>query len=233
MAKIRPAWDYFFIIAWNIYVGTGVGAARSTLRAFIKSKNPHVIALMEATNLFGDLEGMGYKVIQLKASPKRPGNIPNDANIALLVRDDLKIVKSFIHRMTEFWRGPKHGFAQDPRVYRSVKVKFAGRKIRILCAHTPFGTYARAESANFLVRWLKRGGARTVDILVLDGNMSRTEFNETVVFPAEADGAANDGVEMIAWENCALDAKKNLGKGPSDHPAMLYTMRVKTKEKAA
>lgn len=226
MAKVSKVFDYLLVLAWNIYIGTSEDAGRKSLSAMIKANKPHVIAVMEATRQFGNLDGLGYQVFQLKASPQRPGNIPNDANIALMVHNDIKVKKSFVHRMQTFWRGPKHGHAQDPRVYRSVKFKFAGRKVRFACAHTPFGEAARIESANFLVRWLKRGGNRTVDILVLDANMSRKEFDETIGKPAGVDDTYNHGVEAIAVENAKIDKKKNLGKGPSDHPAMLYTVKI-------
>ena len=231
MAKVSKVWDYLLVLAWNIYIGTSDAAGRKSLSAMIKAKQPHIIAVMEATRQFGNLEGLGYQVFQLKPSPKRPGNIPNDANIVLLVRDDIKVKRSFVHRMKTFWRGPKHGHPQDPRVYRSVKFRFAGRKTRVACAHTPFGEAARIESANFLVRWLKRGGDRTVDILVLDANMSRKEFDNTIGKPGGADETYNHGVETIAVENAKIETKQNLGKGPSDHPAMLYTLKIEVKEK--
>lgn len=226
MAKVSKVWDYLLVLAWNIYIGTSDAAGRKSLSAMIKAEKPHVIAVMEATRQLGNLNGLGYQVFQLKPSPQRPGNIPNDANIALMVRNDVKVYKSFVHRMKTFWRGPKHGRAQDPRVYRSVKIKFAGRKVRFACAHTPFGEAARIESANFLVRWLKRGGKRTVDVLVLDSNMSRTEFDNTIGKPGGADDTYNYGVETIAVDNAEVYKKKNLGKGPSDHPAMLYTVKI-------
>lgn len=226
MPQIKKHWAYLLVLAWNIYIGTSDEAGRKSLSAMIKAKQPHVIAVMEATRQFGNLNGLGYQVFQLKASPQRPGNIPNDANIALMVHNDIKVKKSFVHRMNTFWRGPKRGLPQDPRVYRSVKIKFAGRKVRVLCAHTPFGEAARVESANFLVRWFKRGGDRTVDILVMDANMSRKEFDNTIGKPADVDGTYNYGVEVIAVENAKIEAKQNLGKGPSDHPAMLYTVKI-------
>ena len=222
MGNITKIVDYFYVIAWNIYVGSGELAARNALKEFIKAYNPHVLALMEATNLYGDLEGLGYKVYHLKPSPQRPGNIPGDADVALLVREDLKVKKSFTHRMKTFWKGPKHGFDQDPRTYRSVKVKALDKVWRVGCAHTPFGEAARAESKYFLIRWLSKALPKLNTILVLDANMGLKEFDTTIAGPGNAE-ATGEGVDLAAWRNCELVKKKNLGKKISDHPAMLYT----------
>lgn len=222
MGNITKIVDYFYVIAWNIYVGSGEDAARNALKEFIKAYNPHILALMEATNLYGDLEGMGYTVYQLEPSPKRPGNRPGDANIALLVRKDLKVKNSLFYRMQTFWKGPKHGWNQDPRVYRSVRIRAVGTIWRVGCAHTPFGNKARKETKFFLIKWLSKVRGNTNTVLVLDANMHLQAFDKNIAKPggAEADG---EGIDLVAWKNCHLVKKKNLGKKISDHPAMLYT----------
>lgn len=209
------------IIAWNIYIGTGAKAARTALRDFIERFSPEIIALMEATNLYNDLDGLGYEVIQLRPKPSRKGNRPGQGNIALLVRNDVPILKRKALHMRKFWRGPKHGLPQDPRVYRSILVEFDGRKWKIGCAHTPFGTEARIESRFRLVRWLQKTLPGRPTVLVIDANMHRSEFKNDIAEPGGAK-IAGDGIDLTAYKNCKLVNEENLGRGISDHPAMKY-----------
>lgn len=216
------------IIAWNIYIGSRASVAREHLKTMHKYYNPEIFALMEATNLYGDLEKLGYNVIQLKPSPLRKGSRPGQANIALLVRKDIEIVQSFAMRMKTFWRGPKHGWDQDPRVYRWVKIKHGGKTWKVGCAHTPFGEAARTESRNRLIAWLQKSLPSRPTILVLDANMRLDEFETTIAKPGGAE-AAGTGIDLVGWKNCRLVNRDNLGKGPSDHPAKMYTFTLKKK----
>lgn len=217
------------LVAWNVYIGNKPEQVRTALKTLIKETNPDVIVLMEASRMFGHLGGLGYKVTHGRPKPLKPGNQPAQGNIAILVRNDIPIKKRGLMKMTTFWLGPKHGWPQDPRVYRWVKIKFNGKIWKIGGAHTPFGLKSRAESRNRLVRWFKnatRFVRNRPTILALDANMSLHDFREGIAQPGAA-LAAGDGIDLVGYKNAVLTLAKNLGRRISDHPAMYYRFRAK------
>lgn len=211
------------ILAWNVYIGNHPSAVRSHLNDILVAHNPEVAGLMEATRMYHHLGGMGYQVVQLRPRPRRLGNQPADADIAIMVRNDVEIIKRGALRLLTFWKGPVHGLPQDPKIYRFVKVKYRNQIWKIGVAHTPFGIKARAESRIRLVRWLKRTLRLRPAVLVLDANMSLTLFRETIAGPSVAH-SGGVGVDLIAAKNSQIHSARNLGKHGSDHPAMLYTV---------
>lgn len=77
------ALEFLQVIAWNVYIGNTSVAVRKALVSMIARHTPDVFVLMEATGLYGDLEGLGYKVVQMKPVPLKPGNMPSQGNIAI------------------------------------------------------------------------------------------------------------------------------------------------------
>lgn len=213
--------DALALLCWNVYIGNSWQDVRAEIKDFIDRFKPEVFILMEASKLYGHLDGLGYKVIQMKPRALRPGNQPGQGNIAILVRNDIKIKRRLALFMQTFWIGPKHGWPQDPRVYRWVKIVWRNRTWKIGGAHTPFGAAARAESRRKLVRWVRNTSEGRPTLLGLDANMSLTEFRETIAQPSgsEADGS---GIDLVLYKNAVLHSKQNLGNHGSDHPAMLY-----------
>lgn len=215
--------EYIVIIAWNVYIGNKAPSVRRALREFIKAHKPDVFALMEAGNLYGELSLPGYTTVQLKPKPLRAGNQPGQGNIALLISDEYTIKYRGRLDMTTFWIGPKHGWPQDPRVYRYVLIKKkndpTARTWKIGAAHTPFGGEARAESRRKLVEWFKDGPENRPTVLVLDANMGIREFESSIAEPGGAEASAV-GIDAEAHKNCELVDEDNLGKGISDHPAV-------------
>ncbi len=182
---------------------------------------------MEATNLFGDMEGLGYKVIQFRPRRLRPNSQPAQANILILVREDLKIVRRLAQFMKIFWIGPKHGWLQDPRVYRWAKVRWRARTWKLGGAHIPFGLVARAESVRRLTRKLSNTLPGRPTVLVMDANMSLGEVRDRIGEPADA-WVGGQGIEAILLKNAVLLDKKDLGKFTGDgHPFMLYTVKAR------
>lgn len=220
--------DHMSIIGWNVWVGANHRRIRIQLFQWIKEFNPEIFVLIEAKNLYGHLEGLGYQVVQMKSSPKRPGNEPGDANVAILVRNDVKLKRSFAQRMKTFWIGPKHGWKQDPRINRWVLVKKPGKgqkTWKIGGAHTPFGEKARSESRRRLVKWLKNTLPGRPTVLIIDANMHLEEFEETIAEPGGAE-ATGRGIDLEAHKKCRIMRKENLGKGVSDHPAKFCEFRA-------
>lgn len=210
------------ILAWNVYIGNKPEVVRTNLERLLEAHNPEFAILMEASRVKGHLGGLGYDVVQFKPRPLIPGNQPGQANIAILVRTDLDLIRRGALRMSKFWVGPKHGWPQDPRVYRWVKTRKVKKIWKVGGAHTPFGTAARTESRFRLVRWLKRALPTRPTVLVLDANMSMAEFRTTIATPGGVKWVGGSGIDLIAVKNAKLLSAKNLGKNGSDHPAMLY-----------
>lgn len=220
--------DFLTILAWNVYVGNKAKEVREALRVFISAYSPEVFALSEATNLYGHLDGLGYQVVQLRPHSKRRGSQPAQADIALLIRNDIKIKKRKAMRHRSFWRGPKHGWTQDPKVYRWVLIEFKGRTWKIMGAHFPFGAAARSETVRKVVQWLRNTVPGRPTIVVLDANMRLDEFTVRVAEPGGAE-AQGRGIDLAAFKNCVLHIESDLGKGISDHPAKKYEFRAKVR----
>lgn len=213
------------VLAWNVYVGNKPKNVVAELTDLLAKHNPEAVVLMEAGKMHGHLEGLGYRVRQLKDKRSRPGNLPGDGNIALMVRNDVGLRKSFVMRMKTFWKGPKHGHNQDPRVYRWARIRFGGRVWKLGGAHTPFGKAARLESRRRLVRWAKWTHKGRPTVLVLDANMKLDDFEKVIAKPSGMQ-AAGHGIDLVGYKNCRLLRSQNLGKNGSDHPAMLYTFEA-------
>lgn len=220
---MAPKLEFLTIIAWNVYVGNKAAVVVSTLKTMIKNHHPAVFALMEASNLYGQLDALGYKVVQLKPKPRRKGNQPAQGNIAILISPEYAIKERKSLRMLTFWKGPKHGWPQDPRVYRYVKIRKkkdpTARTWKICAAHTPFGMAARLESRKRLVEWLRGSSPKQPTILVLDANMTLKHFREVIAKPGGAQ-SSGIGIDLEAHKNCTLVQTENLGLKVSDHPAI-------------
>ena len=220
------------IIAWNVYIGSAVKAVRAQLKNWIRQYKPEIIALMEASKMYGDLEGLGYEIVHLKPRPLRKGSQPAQGDVALMIRNDIPIKGRYTLRLKKFWKGPKHGWVQDPKVYRWVKIKWDGVIWKIGVAHSPFGDAARKESNNALVNWFRHTVLRRPIVLVLDANMLQAAMEKLIADKVDADVSGHH-IDLIAYKNCTLIHEKNLGKGVSDHPAMQYDMRTKRRRRVA
>lgn len=187
------------------------------IREMARAYQPDVIALYEATKLYGHLEVDGYKTYQLATRRLRKGSQPNTSGVAVLVHEGLA-TESFLIRMKKFWRGPKHGLLQDPRVYRWVRVKKGGVTWKVGAFHFPFGAGPQAESvaaARGFFRGLVPG--RPV-ILAMDANMSKIKSDARIADPVGAE-LAGSGVDQFVYKNCRLLSMKVLKRNRNhDHP---------------
>lgn len=213
--------DVLDVLSWNVYIGNTPEKVRLNLSPMLSTYKPEVCALMEASKMYGHLGALGYKVVQLKPRPLRPGSQPGQGNIAILVRNDVKIKQRFSLRMLTFWLGPKHGLPQDPRVYRWVKIVWKDKTWKIGAAHQPFGVTARLESVRKLIGWFNRTVPGRPTVLVLDANMSQPEFRQRIADKVGAQ-VLGSGIDIAAYKNARCVSVRDLGKRGSDHPAMLY-----------
>lgn len=215
--------DALCVISWNVFTGHKPADVRREVEGMIKDHDPDVIALMEATHLKGRLDGLGYRVFQGSPKPKRRGNISGGAEIALLIRNNLRVTGNGILEMTTFWKGPKHGYPQDPRSYPWVRLRRNGVVWKIGCAHTPFGHDAQVESKHRLVRWVKTSKPGRPVVLVLDANMRLPEFRKEIADPSGMK-ATGYRIDLIGYKNAELHRSQRLGLHGSDHNAMLYQL---------
>lgn len=209
------------IIGWNVNVSRPWRETLKELKVLIKEENPVIVVLMEATNLKGNLEGLGYQVVQLPPVVANEGFTPEDANIAILVRTGFEITKRGTLRMKIPWKGPKLGNPHDPRVYRWLRIKIGRRTLKLGGAHIPFGEDAVLESKNKLKSWASNTFPGRPTVLVLDANMSLTEFRETIAHPSGMN-ATGIHIDIAGYKNITFVSKSDLGHRGSDHPAVCY-----------
>lgn len=116
--------------------------------------NPDMLSLNQASRARDFLEEIdGYRLRQFGRhhGPEAPG-------IAVLVRDDLKVLNRWPMRMRQEWVGPKAGKHHEPRVYPILRVEKDG--VQWPTAHVHWPTHnnpkAQEETERRLVRWAKR-----------------------------------------------------------------------------
>lgn len=229
----RPAYKdvELEVVSWNVFIGSPVKKVREELTKIIDKWNPDVIYLYEASHLFGELDGLGYVVRQLKPRPTKPGHISNNGNIVAMVRNGLKVEKSAVARMKEYWKGPKHGRNQDPRVYRFVKVRKQGVVWKVGGFHLPFGTEARRESVLYIRRFLNVKVPNRPAIALGDMNLNEADTTKKIARPTDSK-VAGERIDLAVYKNCDLVREHNLGKRGSDHPAWRYVFKKRRKLKA-
>lgn len=213
-----------FILGWNVYVGNAPLAVRSALAKLLKEHKPHVVGLMEAVRLFGSLDGLGYKVVQFKPKSRRRGATSNNADIAILVRDDVELIAPLTRRMKQFWYGPKHHKLQDPRVNRGVRVRIDGQVWKIIVGHGPFGKSQVLEWNTKLIAWVNATVLRRPVIIIVDANETKADFQKNVGDAAglDVERGPDSYIDLIASKNAKIVNIQSLGRGISDHPANLY-----------
>lgn len=204
------------IFSHNAFVGQDPKVYRKHLKAMIANENPDILVISEAKNLFGHLDGLGYKVYQLK-----PRTIAT-ANIVVLVREGLKVRKSLIMRMLQKWVGPKAGVAQPGRIYRSINVEKGGLVWKVGGFHIPFGVAARAETFARITKWLANTPTRRPTIAVGDFNLKKDAVEKLLA--GSKVKVVGQGIMLAVFKNCRLLKQQNLGLMGSDvHGAKLYT----------
>ena len=152
-----PNGEEFRVLAWNVYVARHPRDVHTALMELIDQTQPHAVALSEAYRCHTILGFVtGYRRLQ--------GALPLGENrdCALLLRNDLKVLRSGISRMKQRWVGPKHAKAKGPRRFPHARVQTAsGQVVRLMAAHLPTGGptshrngAAVRESIARIVTWL-------------------------------------------------------------------------------
>lgn len=203
------------VVGYNVQIGKWQEDLGEIKRIASETK-ADVIFLFEASNLEGHLNVPGYDAFQLKDRPKRKGSRPNQAGIAVLIREGLQHGSVMNIMMKRFWRGPKHGWLQDPRVYRWVRVKKDGVVWAVGGFHLPFGEGPRAESYAKMSLWFKNTvpGRPKIAATDFNGNKNNAEKNVDGV------SVSGQGVDLALYKNCRLLKQVVLQAKYNDHPVM-------------
>lgn len=216
------------IVFWNIWVGHKVTHVREQIRDIHKHYNPEVFGLMEAAHMYGHLEGLGYRVFQVRRKSRR-GYVSEAANSAILVRNDVKVVRRWFLILKLVWKGPKLGKKHDPRWFPVVLVKHKGRTWKTAPAcHLPFGEKQRAEADRALRRllaWTVKGRP-----VVVAGDMQhgRHAIRARVSSHVVSAWITGFGIDLAMGRNCVLEEVRNLGlRGSDAHPAVLVRVRAR------
>lgn len=212
------------VISWNVYYKTNPREVRAELIKMIDRWNPDLFYLYESINLYGELEGLGYKVRQLKPRATKKGHTSHNGNIVVLIRNGLKIKNTMIARMSKYWKAPRTGRNQDPRVYRAVKIKKQGVTWKTAGVHLPFGQDAQRESATWIRKFIKITHPIRPVVVFGDYNRKEKKVESSIADPTKSK-VAGDKIDLAVYKNCQLVKEHNLGKRGSDHPAWRYVFK--------
>lgn len=215
------------IVFWNIWVGHRITHVRAQLRAIRDLRNPEIIGLMEAAHMYGHLGGLGYRVFQVRRKSRR-GYVSEAANSAILVRNDVKVVRRWFLILKLVWKGPKLGKKHDPRWFPVVLVKHRGRiwKTAPAC-HLPFGSAQKAEADRALRTLLRRTLRGRPVVVAGDMQHGRHAMRARVAGPVGA-WIRGFGIDLAMGRNCEVVEVENLGLRGSDvHPAVLVRVRAR------
>lgn len=216
------------LIGWNVYVGNDPAKVAATVSDWLTTLDPAVVVLLEATHCRTELAAAaaahGYRHYQGKRGQAR--------GIAVLVRGDARVLRRREAVMTRWWRGPIHGWRQEPRRYPILRLRIAGHTYRLLAAHFPTGgpdAPAVVESLNRARRWMSRGRTSVPAVLVGDVNMSAAALRIHLTNPVARRSrvVAGHGADHLAVRGATGDAR-TLGTHGSDHQAVLYTLAVQS-----
>lgn len=218
-------WVYLRVIAWNVYVGHAPGHVVAVLVNLVRDHRPDVIVLQEARRLHGRVHLAGYRIHQQQPRARRKGHQPGAGNIAILVRDGVKVSRLQIMWMRLAWRGPKRGLPQDPRAYLWLRVTKQRLTWKVGGFHFPFGA-ARAESIKAVKDWFRKTFRGRPTVAVGDWNMSGADTSKAIARPVGA-RTLGSRIDHAIYRNCEPVKLRSLGKHGSDHPVMLYIFRAR------
>lgn len=140
------------ILYWNVYGGNSAAQVRPQLARLIDEWRPTVVQLSEAYKLRQVLATVpGYKRFQ---GP----NVREGADVAMLVRSNVKVLRKGTLRMRRSWVGPLTKNRRGPRRYKRMRLQLApGVRVRVLGVHFPPGprvnAAAVAESRQRVISW--------------------------------------------------------------------------------
>jgi hypothetical protein len=219
----------FVVVSWNAKANRDADDVERALRTLLKDERPHALSVSEAggygTAIDRAAEAFGYRRLQLPRAPKRDGRLEEDANLAVLVRSDVVVLRARPWRMRQSFRGAVHDWPHQPRVYWRgyFRIPRSG-KVRASFGHWPTegrgNDAACHETERKVSRWFRL--SRKPSVHVGDLNRRWTWLRDhikgaRVIVGHGVDHALVKGVEGRATV---------LGSLGSDHRAIRYEFRA-------
>lgn len=211
----------FRVLTWNVFEKHKPSDVDAALTQWVIRYMPDVIVLQEAKNLYGKLSIPGYRILQAKPKARKRGRASESANIAILVRGDLKVSKWLPLIMAKVWRGPKAGILHDPRTYRWIIVTKGAKAWKVGGFHFPYPREAQGESAKAVRNWFKRTVRGRATIAVGDWNLPATKTRAQIAKPIGA-SVAGTSIDHAIYRNCRSGGCIVIGKHGSDHSAKMF-----------
>jgi hypothetical protein len=143
------------VVTWNVCVENKADRIQVGLRELAQSR-PHVIALQECYHFRAHLPG--YTTYQLPRGKDEHGVVNEDADVAVLIRNDVTVKRHKVARMRTPWIGPKGGKRHAPRVFHTFVLKVDGKVWKFAAAHWAYpadNAAAVAEHKRWTARWLR------------------------------------------------------------------------------
>lgn len=168
----------FRLMGANIETPHDSPTARAELPRLMKEHEPDAVGALQAYHdhdlLLQIGRDLGYRLRQYQGEESR--------GIAVLVREDVRILHRRAIQMSERWTGPKAGLPHPPRTFPSLRLGKNDDELRTLWAHLPTfnNPKAQTESLTAIEKWLANPG-------VVLGDWNREEHQLAVL--AAATGA--------------------------------------------
>lgn len=202
-------------IYWNVYIKHNKDHVLKELKNMASEYQPELFGLAEARGIYTVTDDVpGYNRVQLKP---QPGAADENANIAVLVRNDVEVISKRPMRMRMRFRGPKAGINREPRIYWNLKIRVEGQVWRVSVGHWPFGP-AKQETKKRIKKWFGRSLLPSTHIA--DVNTRPAEL--TKMLKGTKIRHKGIGIDRALYKNCSATVK-GLGKRGSDHTAVLFT----------
>lgn len=209
------------LMIYNVKVGRRPEVVRQSLKNLLREE-PDSVVLSEAYGMYGHLGGLGYQVHHARPAEGRS----EASDVAVLVRDDHKILEHSTHRLSEKWRGPKAGVLHDGREYKGLTYEDDNWEWDLLGVHGPFGREAVKESNKVMRSWLEPGKRLDGNTKIVAGDLNlsipRVAAGITYGLTARTRGRAPD---LFIVKGAAMGKPRNLGDEGSDHPAWIINLR--------
>ena len=205
------------MIYWNVYILHKKEHVLKELKEMAAKYQPEIIGLGEARGIYSITDDIpGYKRFQL---PPQKGAGDENADTAVLVREDVEILSKRPMRMRVPFIGPKARIRREARIYWALRVRVEGRVWRVSVGHWPFGA-AKQETKRRIKRWFGRTPVTQSAVHIADVNTSPAELTKTL----KRTGIRHKGIgiDRALYKFCSA-VVKSLGKRGSAHPAVLFT----------
>lgn len=235
----RPRWRRMRVLEWNVKVGRPFGQVRGQLDAWLAEHRPHAVALIECYGIADDLAAYygprGWTVIYDHTSHKEA------RDVVLLVRSRRRPTRLPQIRHTLPWRGPVHDWDRAGRSFPGALIPFAGWLVDLYGIHRlpdPNTNSASFAAEGDVIRRAVSDGATPSTILRMPGDWN-SAGHRLADFAASigADVTTGHGVdaELHSAPNEArmTVTSRVLGRGGSDHFAVLFTARIRRRARKA